>query len=470
MEIEQLKSIIMNTEEIYKKIDGNLQIKLIEDEINQVFEINSSKDNIYAKVSRRGWSKYEWNSLNSLYKKGYYVPEPIHYIPLETSISNGWSFGDLIQENGIIFYHPISGKSLLKNYSLDKLSSVLNLLHKFHRENIKESSPIKKYQEFEVNRGLKYLQKLEMDDNLKLVSTIKNYSKLKINWGLIHGDARPEHFIFHNNKIGMIDLEGTCIGDPFKDFGILLAELYFYDFEINLIDHFLMNKIFGRELTRNEILRLNFFLIRRILVKMKYDKLIRSKDTLTEMLESLCEDGNTILDKKKDKVLILDASAFLGGYNPNIISILQYTIPEIFEEVKTSSVKSLMDISVATGKLQIYSPSSQNIEEVKKIGKKSGDSFVLSEVDIKILALALETQREKNLNPILVTDDYAMQNIAHKLKINFKPVLEKGIQDLIKWKIYCPGCKSSFKSIPKTKICPNCGTNLKRFSLEKSKI
>ncbi|MFX0136292.1 MAG: phosphotransferase [Candidatus Hodarchaeota archaeon] len=469
MNKEELKKVIIKNKEIYKKIGNNFQIELIDDKINLVYQIINKKEIIYAKVSRRGWSKYEWNSLNSLYKKGYYVPYPIHYIPLDSPISAGWSFGNLIQENGIIFYYPITGKSLMKNYSLDKLISVLNLLHNFHKENIKISSPIKKYQEFEVSRGLKYLQDLKMSDNTKLARAIEKYSNLKIDFGLIHGDARPEHFIFHNSKIGMIDLEGTCIGDPFKDFGILLAELYFYGYKINLLDYSLISKLFSRELTDNEILRLNFFLIRRILVKLKYNKLVKSKEDIIKTLNALSEYGNKIMDKIKDRVLILDSSAFLGGYNPNIITIKQHIIPEIFEEIKTPSVKSLMNISIETGKLQLYSPSSQFIEEVKNISKKSGDSFVLSDVDIKILALALEAQRDKNLNPTLVTDDYAMQNIAGKLKINFKPVLEKGIKNLIKWKIYCPGCKASFKSIPKTKICPNCGTNLKRFSFEKSK-
>ncbi len=469
MEKDELIKLIIKNEKIYNKIGKKFQITLIDDKINQVFQINNTNNIIYAKVSRRGWSRYEWNSLNSLYNKGYYVPEPIYYIPIETPISLGWSFGDLTQENGIIFYYPITGNSLKKSYSMDKLISVLNLLHNFHKENIKSSSPIQKYQETEVKRGLKYVKDLILGDNTRLIRIIKSYSNLRIDFGLIHGDARPEHFIFHNNRIGMIDLEGTCIGDPFKDFGILLAELYIYNKDINLFDYKLMKKLFGRDLSDNEILRLNFFLIRRILVKMKYGKLVRSKENIIKTLKTLSEYENEILDKKEKKILILDTSAFLGGYNPNIITIKQHTIPEVFDEVKTPMVKSLIEISVETGKLKLNSPSSQFIDEVKSISEKSGDSFVLSDVDVKILALALEMERKEGLIPTLITDDYAMQNIAGKLNIKFKPILEKEIQDLIKWKIYCPGCKKSFNNIPKTKICPNCGTSLKRFSYKKSK-
>ena len=171
---------------------------------------------------------------------------------------------------------------------------------------------------------------------------------------------------------------------------------------------------------------------------------------------------------KNKKVLILDTSAFLGGYNPNLINITQKTIPEVLIELKTPSIRSLIDISIETGKLKLYTPTSESIEKIKKLSEKSGDKFVLSNVDINILALALEEQKA-GFKPTLITDDYAMQNLAGKLNIDFKPIIEKGIQNLIHWKIYCPGCNEKFNSIPKIKMCPNCGTKLKRFSFKKSK-
>ena len=467
METEALKKIIKENEIIFKKIGSNFQIELVEQKVNQIYKITNSKE-IFAKVSRRGWSKYEWESLTFLYNNGYYVPKPIHYIPLETPILKDWNFGDLIQENGIIFYYPISGKNLLKNYSEDNLLSVLQLLHNFHRENIESSTTIKDYRKSEVSRGLKYIEELNLTQNDKLIQTIKNYSNLDIDYGLIHGDARPEHFIFNDNKIGMIDLEGTCIGDPFKDFGILLGELYFYGYNLNLEDYSIIEKLFKRKLSDIEILRLNFFLIRRILVKLKYGKISIEKNEIMKTLKGLCKHGYTIIDKKKEKVLVLDSSAFLGGFNPNIITIQQMTIPEILDEVKNQSIKSLIEIAAEHRKLQFRSPSGEFVKEIKKGSKKSGDNLVLSDVDIKILALALEAQRIMNLNPTLVTDDYAMQNIAGIFNLKFKSVIEKGIKNIIKWKIYCPGCKKSFNKIPNDKMCPDCGTKIKRFPFNKS--
>lgn len=174
-----------------------------------------------------------------------------------------------------------------------------------------------------------------------------------------------------------------------------------------------------------------------------------------------------LASNESKEILILDTSAFLGGYNPNLINMEQRTIPEVLNEVKTPSIRSIIDISIVSGKLHLHSPSSDSIEEIKKVGELSGDNFVLSEIDIKILALALEV-RQDGFKPTLITDDYAIQNAAGKLKINFKPIIEKGIQNLIQWTIYCPGCKKNFPSKLKTKICPNCGTPLKRFSSKKS--
>ena len=178
---------------------------------------------------------------------------------------------------------------------------------------------------------------------------------------------------------------------------------------------------------------------------------------------------NKFLDNiKSKKVLILDTSAFLGGYNPNLINIKQKTIPEVLVEVKTPSIRSLIEISVETGKLLLNSPTSESIEKIKRMSEKSGDSFVLSDIDIKILALALE-EKQAGFKSTLITDDYAMQNLAGKLNIDFKSIIEKGIRNLIHWKIYCPGCKEQFNSFPKITMCPNCGTKLKRFSFKKSK-
>jgi len=469
MEIEELKKFILNDEQIYKKLGSNFKIELVEQKVNQIYKISNSQILIYAKVSRRGWSRYEWNSLNALYNNGYYVPKPISYIPLKTPVLKDWDFGDLQQENGIIFYFPIIGKSLLDNYTNKNLFSVLKFLHTFHQENIKPNTPIQKYRKSEVNRGLKYLADLKLDKNANLVKAIKNYSNLKIDYGLIHGDARPEHFIFFNDKIGMIDLEGSCIGDPFKDFGILLGELFFYGYDIDILDPNLIEKLFNRELDDVELIRLKFFLIRRILVKLKYRKTVGDRDNVMKMLKALYQSEESSPKKKAEKILVLDSSAFMGGYNPNIINLRQRTIPEVLDEIKTPSIKSFLELSIEMGKLKLLSPAPEFIEKILKVSKKSGDNFVLSDVDTKLIALTLELKQNLNNDPILVTDDYAMQNIAGKLNIKFKSIIEKGIKNLIKWKIYCPGCKNSFNSIPSTKICPNCGTKLKRFSYSKSK-
>lgn len=292
MEPEELKNLIINTDCIYNILEDNFQIQLVEDKINQVFKIFDAKNTIYAKVGRRGWSEYEWDSLNSLFEKGYYVPKPIYYIPLQTAIFENWEFGDLKQKNGIIFYHPIKGKSLIRNYNLNNLILVLNFLHKFHKENSKSTSDLNNYQNYEVDRGLNYIDHLKMGYTVNLEKRIKNYANLRIKFSLIHGDARPEHFILNNTRIGMIDLEGTCIGDPFKDFGILLAELFFYNLRLNLQDYSLLEKIFGHTLTENEILRLNFFLIRRLLVNLKYGELDENKKNLINIIEALCEYGD----------------------------------------------------------------------------------------------------------------------------------------------------------------------------------
>ena len=65
----------------------------------------------------------------------------------------------------------------------------------------------------------------------------------------------------------------------------------------------------------------------------------------------------------------------------------------------------------------------------------------------------------RSLNAELVTDDFAISNVAKNLGIKVIPVMTNGIKNVITWKYYCPGCKTNFSKITE---CPRCGNRLKR--------
>ena len=63
----------------------------------------------------------------------------------------------------------------------------------------------------------------------------------------------------------------------------------------------------------------------------------------------------------------------------------------------------------------------------------------------------------------IITDDFAISNVAKNIGLDIAPIMTKGIKDVGKWIHYCPGCKASYQG---GKECSICGTTLKRKLLK----
>jgi UPF0271 protein len=90
-----------------------------------------------------------------------------------------------------------------------------------------------------------------------------------------------------------------------------------------------------------------------------------------------------------------------------------------------------------------------------------GETRVLSKADIQILSLGLQLKAEGK-NTIIVSDDYAVQNVADRLRLGYKGLVTQGIKRRYRWITYCPGCRRTFQDPPEDGICLICGTKLKR--------
>lgn len=115
-----------------------------------------------------------------------------------------------------------------------------------------------------------------------------------------------------------------------------------------------------------------------------------------------------------------------------------------------SAIEALLD----AGNLQVIDPDKSSIERAKTVAKMTGDYNELSQADISIIALALQ------LNVALVTDDYAVANVATTLKIPVESSSSKGIKETRKWIAYCSACGRAFG--PNAKECSLCGNKLRR--------
>jgi UPF0271 protein len=158
--------------------------------------------------------------------------------------------------------------------------------------------------------------------------------------------------------------------------------------------------------------------------------------------------------------VILDTSAFLQGYNP-VLAKQQYTVPGVRAEIKGKMAQLRYDNALHTGYLREIIPEKKYVETILKMIKEEGELKSLSETDIQLISLALQLQTEDK-NPIIVSDDYSIQNIASKLKIKYFGFSTPGIKKSIKWTIYCPGCKKVYEEYTVDKKCLICGTELKR--------
>jgi len=137
---------------------------------------------------------------------------------------------------------------------------------------------------------------------------------------------------------------------------------------------------------------------------------------------------------------VIDSNVVIHGRNRQEFSRV-FTVPEVFEEMKSSEARKRMDnldIEVEeTGK-----------ESIEKVQKKSREiNSPTSDTDEKLVALA------DTLGRTLISDDKAVQNLALHLGIDFRGYMENRIDEKREWKLVCANCKNEASSRP----CPVCG-------------
>jgi UPF0271 protein len=152
----------------------------------------------------------------------------------------------------------------------------------------------------------------------------------------------------------------------------------------------------------------------------------------------------------------LDAGAFYTGVVFLSSAGRYYTTQAVFDEVKhIKKSHGAIEALLESNTLQIIIPDRKSIEKVVVAARTTGDYAKLSEADISIIALALQ------LEILLVTNDYAVENVATTLKIPVKSVAaSKGITHTRSWIAYCSACGRSFG--PNAKECRLCGNRLRR--------
>ena len=150
---------------------------------------------------------------------------------------------------------------------------------------------------------------------------------------------------------------------------------------------------------------------------------------------------------------VLDSSAFYAGipFSSNEPSYITSLVYNEIQHIKKDH--DAIQILIETKRITVNEPENKFVTITINAAKKSGDFPNLSDQDISTIALSLQLRAE------LVTDDFAVSNVAKNLNIKVIPVMTDGIKNVVTWKYYCPGCKIDFSKITE---CPRCGNKLKR--------
>lgn len=156
-------------------------------------------------------------------------------------------------------------------------------------------------------------------------------------------------------------------------------------------------------------------------------------------------------------IYILDASAIIGGFYSK--SNINLTTSEVILEIKDLKSSLLLQSAIENGHIRVEEPEDKDIEETNKIIESSGDILRLSKVDRDIIALSLKFKR-KGYSPIVVTDDYSMQNVLKSINIPFRSVLTEGIKEIYNWVKICKGCKKKYSSDYDFEDCEICGSKV----------
>jgi len=146
---------------------------------------------------------------------------------------------------------------------------------------------------------------------------------------------------------------------------------------------------------------------------------------------------------------VLDSSAFINEYHTDAEIA---TIPLVREELTDESAYRF-DALEGSG-MHLHIPDSETVERVERAARETGDYEELSRTDIRLVAATFE------LDGTLVTDDYAMQNVADKLEVAVDVIAQEGIDEQREWHFQCQGCGREFEESHDR--CPICGSDLTR--------
>ena len=165
----------------------------------------------------------------------------------------------------------------------------------------------------------------------------------------------------------------------------------------------------------------------------------------------MMQDSSSPGNRSRKRTLVLDTSAILSG-KPTPDGVL-YAPPGVVGEFNDGGKSRRQLEYMLEAGLRVIPPTAAALGAAEEAAGRTGDLAKLSEADLEVLALA------KDVNGCVVTDDYAIQNVAATLKIPFEPINTDGIEEVIHWQYKCRGCGKDYRELAKE--CIVCGSEVR---------
>merc|ERR1712168_1376592 len=105
-------------------------------------------------------------------------------------------------------------------------------------------------------------------------------------------------------------------------------------------------------------------------------------------------DGNNNTGDEESKLdcLVADSAAFLRNADLHNLSHKVFTVREVVGEIRDSATKQRL--AVLPYELNVRTPSAESLHVVTEFSKKTGDYKSLSAVDLRVLALTYQLEKE----------------------------------------------------------------------------
>jgi UPF0271 protein len=164
---------------------------------------------------------------------------------------------------------------------------------------------------------------------------------------------------------------------------------------------------------------------------------------------------------------IVDTRGFIAGVLPRTAHELYVTEGVLAEARRKADTENRVMAYLEAGRVKMIDVPGKDLDVVSDRAQKIGEIGKLSDVDLGVAAAALGLSRAGR-EVVVLTDDYALQNLLSTLGIEFGRLTQRGIVKQVVYRYRCTACGRLLRRASAT--CPDCGSRVVRVRLKERKV